>query len=135
MRLDGDANVLLSAVLRGRARLILEHSTVEEVVAAEETLLEVEEYAFRLASKKGFSRAEVDLALRTLRVTPIKRSVYAPFLSEAADRIGARDPDDAHVLALALALEIPVWTNDRDFEVSGVTCYSTEQMLQLLKII
>jgi predicted nucleic acid-binding protein len=46
-----------------------------------------------------------------------------------------RDPDDAHVLALALALEIPIWSNDRDFEISGVTCYSTEQMLRLLKII
>jgi hypothetical protein len=88
VRLDGDANVLLSAVLRGRARLILEHPAVEEVVAAEEALLEVEEYAFRLAAKKGFPRAEVDLALRTLPVTPIKRSVYAPYLSEASKRIG-----------------------------------------------
>jgi predicted nucleic acid-binding protein len=60
---------------------------------------------------------------------------YAPYLNEAADRIGSRDPDEAHVLALALALEIPIWTNDRDFEVAGVTCYTTAQMLELLEII
>ena len=135
MRLDGDANVLLSAILRGRARLVLEHPAVEEILAAEETLLEVEEYAFRLAPKKGLSTLQIDLALRTLRVTPVKRSVYARHLGEAEKRIGARDRDDVHVLALALALDIPIWTNDRDFEVSGVTCYSTEQMLRLLKII
>jgi predicted nucleic acid-binding protein len=115
--------------------LVLEHPAVEEVLATEEALLEVEEYAFRLASKKGLPGAQIDLALRTLRVTPVKRSAYSSYLGEAAKRIGARDPDDVHVLALALAFEIPIWTNDRDFEVSGVICYSTEQMLRLLKII
>jgi hypothetical protein len=27
-------------------------------------------------------------------------------------------------------MDIPVWTNDRDFEVSGKTCYSTARLLK-----
>ena len=54
MRLAGDANVLLAAVLRGRAKLVLEHPSVKEVIVTEETLPEVEEYAYRLAAKRGF---------------------------------------------------------------------------------
>ena len=42
MRLAAGANVLLSAVLGGRARLVLEHPNVVEILTAA-TLAEVEE--------------------------------------------------------------------------------------------
>jgi predicted nucleic acid-binding protein len=45
VRLAADANVLLSAVLGGRAKAVLEHLGVEEVLTAETTLAEVQEYA------------------------------------------------------------------------------------------
>ena len=38
----------------------------------------------------------------------------------AKRRIGKRDPDDVDALALALTLKLPVWSNDNDFEESGV---------------
>ena len=56
MRLAADANVLLSAVLGGRARAVFEHPTVEEVFTAEPTLAEVQEYAPVLAKKKRVAR-------------------------------------------------------------------------------
>jgi len=46
--------------------------------------------------------------------------------------IGERDPDDVDLLALALKLDIPIWTNDRDFEKTGVATYTTAQLLSLL---
>ena len=55
MRLVADANVLLSAVLGGRARAVLEHTGVIEVLTAEATLAEVQEYAAELAAKKRLS--------------------------------------------------------------------------------
>jgi predicted nucleic acid-binding protein len=53
-------------------------------------------------------------------------------LIEARSRIGARDPEDIDLLALALVLEIPVWSNDRDFKGAGVEWYTTARLLKLL---
>ena len=56
MRLAADANVLLSAVLGGRARLILESPRVDEILTVEEVVREVEEYAGLLARKKRLAK-------------------------------------------------------------------------------
>ena len=46
--------------------------------------------------------------------------------------IGWRDPKDVPVLALALRLRLPVWTEDRDFEnLPGVSVYKTADLLPL----
>ena len=45
MRLVADANVLLSAVLGGRAKAVLEHPGVTEILTTQITLSEVQEYA------------------------------------------------------------------------------------------
>lgn len=57
-----------------------------------------------------------------------------PGLSSAGRRIGKRDPDDVDVLALALTLNLPVWSNDNDFENAGVEWYTTAELLKTLGI-
>lgn len=52
MRLVADANVLLSAVIGGQAKTVLEHPGVESVVTTAITFEEVQEYAGHLAQKK-----------------------------------------------------------------------------------
>ena len=44
------------------------------------------------------------------------------------------DPDDADVLALALHLKLPVWTNDDDVEDSGAEWHTTAELLKMLGI-
>ena len=46
------------------------------------------------------------------------------------ERIGKLDPDDAPLLALALALDIPVWSNDGDFEGTGVELLTSSRIMQ-----
>jgi len=133
VRLAADANVLLSAVLGGRAREVLEYPNVEGVVTAETTLAEVQEYAPLLAKKKRLSADLVLLAVATLAVTVVDSSVYARSVSEARRRIGRRDPDDIDILALALHFGLPVWSNDNDFEISGVEWYTTANLLARLR--
>ena len=133
MRLAADANVLLSAVLGGRARAVLEHSNVEEVFTAETTLAEVQEYAPALAKKKRLPADLVLLAVATLPVTVVDPSVYARSVSEARRRIGRRDPDDIDILALALHFGLPIWSNDNDFEVAGIEWYTTADLLTRLR--
>jgi predicted nucleic acid-binding protein len=131
VRLAADANVLLAAVLGGRARLVLQYPKIREVLSAEAALAEVQEYALILAWKKRLSIDLVLLAVASLPVT-IRRETYANSISEAKRRIGRRDPDDVEILALALYFQIPMWSNDKDFEDAGVEWYTTEDLLRKL---
>ncbi len=135
MRVAADANVLLSAVLGGRARLILENPRVAEVVTVEQVLAEVQEYAVLLAKKKRLAEDLVLLAVSALPVTVIERPAYATAIPEASRRIGRRDPNDVEILALALASKIPIWSNDKDFTGTGVEWFTTEALLRRLGLI
>lgn len=41
-------------------------------------------------------------------------------------RIGLRDPMDWPVVAAALALDCPIWTEDKDFFGTGVATWTTD---------
>ena len=75
MRLAADANVLLSAVIGGRAKAVLKHPAVTEVITSEVTLAEVQEYAAQLAARKGLSSDVVMMAVASLPVTVVEREV------------------------------------------------------------
>ncbi|HUE53579.1 MAG TPA: PIN domain-containing protein [Terriglobales bacterium] len=132
VRLAADANVLVAAVLGGRARLVLQYPKIREVLSAEAALAEVQEYALILAWKKRLSIDLVLLAVASFPVTIVRRETYANSISEAKRRIGRRDPDDVEILALALHFQIPMWSNDKDFEDAGVEWYTTEDLLRKL---
>lgn len=131
MKLAADANVLLSAVLGGRARLILEDPSIEALTCAA-AFAEVEEYAAHFSRERGLRLDLLLLAVAALPVTVVERDSYSAAVPEAARRIGRRDPDDVELLALALSLNIAVWSNDRDFEDAGVEWYTTAQLFRKL---
>lgn len=135
MRLAADANVLLSCVLGGRAKLILESPRVTEILTVEQVLDEVEEYACLLARRKRLADDLVLLAIGALPITLVERDEYVGSLSEASRRIGGREPDDVELLALAIGFKIPIWSNDRDFKDTGIEWYTTESLLRQLRII
>jgi predicted nucleic acid-binding protein len=62
----------------------------------------------------------------------VERAEYEPRITEARRRIGRRDPDDVEILALALHLGLPVWSNDSDFADAGVEWYTTAELLAKL---
>ena len=132
MKLAADANVLLSAVVGGRARDILTHPGVEEVLTTSATMGEVQEYLAQLARKRRLSIDTVLLAAATLPVSVVERTAYAAKLGQAAKRLEPRDPDDVELLALALHLGLAVWSNDNDFEDAGVEWYTTAELPKAL---
>jgi predicted nucleic acid-binding protein len=134
VRLVADANVLLSAVIGGRAALALRHDKVEQVFTPAAAYDEVFEYLPALAKKKRLELDTLLLACAALPVTVVERSEYEGKLSTARSRIGKRDPDDVDVLALALTKNLPVWSNDNDFEDSDVEWYTTAELLKTLGI-
>ena len=132
MGLVADANVLLSAVIGGRAKEVLQHTSITQVFVAEATLVEVQEYAAQLAGKKGLPHDVVLLAVASLPVIVVESATYEKSVPEAKRRIGRRDPDDIDVLALALHVDAPVWSNDNDFEDAGVQWFTTAELLAKL---
>jgi predicted nucleic acid-binding protein len=133
VKLAADANVLLSALIGGQAARVLRHPAIEEILTAEITLAEVQEYAGQLARRRRLAVDVVLLAAATLPVTTVPRAIYAASLAEARRRIGRRDPDDVELLALAIQLKLPLWSNDNDFENTGVVWHTTASLLAALE--
>jgi predicted nucleic acid-binding protein len=104
-----------------------------DVVTPEFTMEEVQEYAGRLATRKGLAPDLVLLAAATLPVTVVPRASYRGSMVEARRRMAQRDPDDVDLLALALKFGVPVWSNDNDFATAGVEWYTTARLLKLLQ--
>ena len=130
-RVAADANVILSAIV-GKAALRVFSRSELKIVSTAATLGEVREYLPSMAEAYGISPEILEGQFRLLVIKECAVQQYRRFLSKAARLIGKRDPDDVELLALALALGIPIWSNDRDFEVAGVECYTTARLLKKL---
>jgi predicted nucleic acid-binding protein len=134
VKIAADANVLLSAVIGGRARLVLTHPEIEELVTTEATFAEVREYALLLGRKKKLAPDTILLTVAALPVSIISSEVYEDKMAEARKLIGGRDPDDIVILALNLFMKIPLWSNDNDFEGCGIERLTTAEILSKLGI-
>jgi len=126
-----DANVLLSAAVgKGALRVFTDFHIVIHV--AQFNADEVADYLPLMATKYHLQLELVELQWRllSLRVHPL--SDYDARLQRAIDDMKQRDPEDAHALALARSLDLPLWSNDKDFQNAKVECYSTARLLKLL---
>ena len=128
----GDANVLLSAVI-GRAALRVMAEFGVSVHVARFNADEVEEYLPVMAEKYALPEELVALQWRLLPLRIHAVSEYRRQLARARRDLASRDPDDAHALALARALALPSWTNDRDLAGHGVDCLQTARLLKQLE--
>jgi hypothetical protein len=82
------------------------------------------------SSEERFGSRAIWERRRLLPVVLHAESEYAQRLPEARERLRDRDPEDAHALALAWTLGLPLWSNDRDFEGQAVRRYTTAQLLR-----
>lgn len=134
MKLVADSNVLLSAIAGGRAKLVLEHPAIEEMLAPTTVYEEVREYLGEFARRRRLAADVLLMSLATLPVTFVDRDIDKECPPEAFHRIGQRDPDDVDTLALALLFSYPIWSNDKDFEHAGVDVYPTARLLRHLGV-
>lgn len=127
-----DANVLLSAVVGNAALRVITEFGVH-VHVAEYNASEVEEYLPRLSAQYCLPEDLVQLQWRLLPLEIHAEQEYAGRLAEARACLQERDPEDAHALALAWTLRLPLWSNDRDFEGQDVERYPTARLLRVLE--
>jgi predicted nucleic acid-binding protein len=60
--------------------------------------------------------------------TVVGPDLYGHYEAEARKRLGARDPDDWPILAAALTLGCPIWTEDTDFFGCGVATWTSSSI-------
>ena len=123
-----DANILIRAVLGQRVRRILEvHADDISFFLPETAYAEAEEHLAALVVKRRGDPSKALSALKAMAalVTIVGDDLYRDFEAEARKRLGARDPEDWPILAAALALACPIWTEDTDFFGCGVATWTS----------
>ncbi|WP_137725588.1 PIN domain-containing protein [Prescottella subtropica] len=123
-----DANILIRGVLGVRVRDLIDRYGEEIVFFTPElAFTEAEKHLPTIATKRGVDPSPLLTALHRLRtvVEAVGSDVTSPLEQAAMARIGTRDPMDWPIVAAALALDCPIWTEDRDFFGVGVPTWTS----------
>ncbi len=130
-----DANILIRAVLGKRVReLIFDNVSTVKFFAPDVAYVDARKYLPALLKKRGVDSSASMLVLDRLEgvVQSIDAELYAGMQQQALQRIAVRDADDWPVLACAMTLGCPVWTEDADFFGTGVGTWTTDRVLLYL---
>jgi predicted nucleic acid-binding protein len=126
-----DANILIRAVLGVRVRdLLVRYGHDVEFFAPAVAFAEAERHLPTIADKRRVSSQPLLESLGLLRgvVDAVPEEATTPLRDVALDRIGTRDPMDWPIVAAALALDCPIWTEDKDFFGSGMATWTTDRI-------
>jgi predicted nucleic acid-binding protein len=126
-----DANILIRAVLGKRVReLIVDNADRVQFFSPDVAYADARKYLPALLEKRGVNSGSAMAVLDALAslVWPLDLGVYAGFKTQALQRIATRDADDWPVLACAMAIGCPVWTEDADFFGAGVATWTSDRV-------
>jgi predicted nucleic acid-binding protein len=124
--------VLMSAAVGGATFRVFRARPPLSIVTTKATLAEAKDHLPELIHYYRANPRKVAAALRALPLKTYGPRAYASHVPTARALLGKRDPDDVPLLALALKLDVPVWSNDRDFEGLGISAYPTAVLLKIL---
>jgi len=126
-----DANILIRFVLGEQVpALLIAHAATIDFLAPDTAFGEARQHLPTILRARGDDGTGEVAALDKLDavtaiVTPVPANSYEPLRVPALARIGQRDQHDWQVLARALLLDCPIWTEDRDFFGTGVATWTT----------
>jgi predicted nucleic acid-binding protein len=126
-----DANILIRAVLGKRVReIIVDNADKVQFFSPDIAYIDARKYLPSLLEKRGIDSESVMAVLDAMQtiVRPLEFGVYAGFKIQALERIATRDVDDWPVLACAMAIGCPVWTEDADFFGTGVATWTSDRV-------
>lgn len=126
-----DANILIRAVLGKRVReLLLANVATVKFFAPDVAYADARKYLPALLEKRGVKGVAAMAVLDALEsiVRPLELDHYAGLQQQALQRIAMRDADDWPVLACAMTIGCPVWTEDADFFGTGVATWTTDRV-------
>jgi len=119
-----DANILIRAILGRRVRELISTYALRGIrfFTPDVAFEDARKYLPHFSKKRNKPQADLTAALEYLRslVEPVTPELYGVFETEARQRLRGRDESDWPVLASALGLACPIWTEDADFFGTGV---------------
>ena len=135
MKLVLDANILIRAVLGSQVSFLLrKYFDQVLLVTPDIAFVEAETHLPRLLGYRAIPVAQGMAMLDFLHnlVNIIQLSDYADFENVARQRLDRRDPDDWPMVAAALTLDCPIWTEDTDFFGCGVATWTSDRVEMFL---
>lgn len=137
-RIVADTNILISALLKDHsvhAQLI--KSKFFSIYFPEYGLKEIEKYKSYIIAKRERNSQSLSLEyseryiMKEIKVAPF--DLYCQKIKDASEIMKDIDEKDAPILALALQLRCPIWSNDKHFKKQKTAkVYTTADLLALL---
>jgi predicted nucleic acid-binding protein len=126
-----DANIVIRVVLGSRVIHLLADNAERVVFITPDVA--VEDARRHLAYLIGKHGLDTETAMATLDealclIIALPETELEPWRDDAISRIGSVDIDDWPILAAALAIDCPIWTEDRDFFGTGVGTWTTDRV-------
>ncbi len=126
-----DANIIIRAVLGRRVRALLDLYQPSSLTVPDMMVEEARRNLTPLLARRAEAERDTILLLfdeliQVLRVAEAQE--YSIREVEARARLRTRDTDDWPVIAIALVLGCPIWTEDRDFFGCGVATWTTDRI-------
>lgn len=132
MRLVLDNNILFTLIKPDSVSSYLFASVNCEFIAPDFIKEELDKYKKECMSKSKLSEHEFEIRKRNIEksIRFFEESEYENFLVKAVNNLG--DPKDSPYLALALATESKIWSNDQHLKhQSLVKVFKTKDMIKL----
>ena len=126
-----DANIVVRAVLSTKVRTWIERSSSNVRFFTPDVCFDdAEKYVPLIFEKRKLpSEPAMEVLAGISRIIQIvEADIYGDYSEEAKQRIAVRDPDDWPIVAAALALNRPIWTEDADFFGAGIATWTTDRI-------
>ena len=136
MELVIDTNCLISALIKpGESRKLICSLDIK-LYAPEDIILETLNYKDLIISKSGISNNEFNDLIKILlsNIKIIQENEFRHFKEQALKLV--KHPEDTPFIALCIAKNIPLWSNDKELKKQNVTkVFSTSELLKILRFI
>ncbi len=126
-----DANIIIRAVLGNKVRtLIIENIERVDFFTPDVCIADAQKYLPLLFEKRTMPAEPALILLNNLRslLHIVDELIYEREKEEAQLRIKNRDIRDWPIVATALTLNCPIWTEDQDFFGTGVPTWTTDRV-------
>ncbi len=133
MKLVADTNVIISALVKnGFTRNFIIKNFGCDLITPAYIFREISKYKEYICKKAGIDSEHFYLLLSLLfkNIEIINPSHYSDYMNEADNLIGYLHKSDVPFLAVALAFNSPIWSDDKHFKQQNrVKIYTTNDMV------
>jgi predicted nucleic acid-binding protein len=125
-----DANILIRAAHGLQVRTILQTYADSTALCTPDVCFEDAKRHISLIARNRNLDPETGLAVLGWIggvIEIVERGLYEKYKPLAEQRISKRDPDDWPIVATAMLLNAPIWTEDRDFFGCGIATWTSDR--------